>query len=61
MYKRATFICDMHKAGALGSLYFYKITQDKTSYDIIGITEEMSLDIIDKSEWNYLNTFEGGI
>lgn len=24
--KRATFICDNHKAGALGSMYFYKIT-----------------------------------
>lgn len=52
--KRATFICDNHKAGALGSMYFYKITQNKEDYDKIKINYDFIKDIINEEEWNSL-------
>jgi len=52
--KRATFICNNHKAGALASLYFYKITGDKENYDKISINREMALKIITEDEWTSL-------
>lgn len=52
--KRATFICDNHKAGALASMYFYKITNNKEEYDKIKIDYEFVNNIISESEWNSL-------
>lgn len=50
--KRATFICNNQKAGALGSLYFYKITNNKEEYDKIKINYNFVKDIITEEEWN---------
>lgn len=52
--KKATYICDTHKARALGSLYFYKLCKDKENYDQIKITKELALSIISEDEWNKL-------
>lgn len=51
MTKRTTFICDMHKAAALASKYFYLLTNNKKDYDIIKITKDLALDVITPDEW----------
>ena len=50
--KRATFICHNHKAGALASMYFYKITNNKEEYDKINIDYDFVKEIISEDEWN---------
>lgn len=51
VFKRATYICNMHKAAALASLYYYKIVGNKEDYDKIKITKELALEIISEDEW----------
>lgn len=52
--KRTTFICQMHKAAALGSLYCALINKDYNSYSENGITKEIALEIITEEEWEKL-------
>ena len=52
--KRATFICNNHKVGALATLYFNKLVNDKTEYDKIKIDYELVKDLIDEKEWSNL-------
>lgn len=52
--KRAVYICDMHKAAALASKYFYKLCKDKDTYDKINVTWEIAKDIISREEWGNL-------
>lgn len=55
--KRATFICIMHKARALGNLYYWKkeaIKKNiKCDFSII-IDDNTAIDIIGEVEWKYL-------
>lgn len=57
--KRTTFICQTHKAAALGSLYFTKLHKDYNSYSQIGITKDIALEIISEEEWESLQWEEG--
>lgn len=52
--KRATFICNNHKAGALASKYFYKITNNKEDYEKININYDFVKELISEDEWNSL-------
>lgn len=52
--KRTTFICQMHKAAALGSLYCAKINNDYDSYIKNNVTKEIALEIISEEEWENL-------
>ena len=56
--KRVTYICVMHKARALGNMYFWgRLRQMGIQTRFVPyVTEEMALEIISKSEWNMLNT-----
>jgi len=53
---KTLFICDCHKAAALGALYLAKISHNQESCENIAITKEIALDIIDETEWNYLSS-----
>lgn len=55
--KRATFICGMHKARALGNLYFWSKEAKKYNKQMTFqncITDEIALEIIPEEEWNML-------
>lgn len=52
--KRTTFICQMHKAAALGSLYCALINRDYNSYHENCVTKEIALEIITEEEWENL-------
>lgn len=58
-FKRATYICDCHKAAALATKYLSKIMKDKENYDLINIPEDWALKIIDKPEWDFISNYEG--
>lgn len=61
--KRATYICDMHKARALANVYYWN-----KRYETEGIDERMkmycpkewALEIISEEEYNYLLILSGG-
>ena len=60
--KRATYICIMHKARALGNAYywnkkFHKMNSNKRMK--IWIPKDWALEIISEEEWNYLKELEG--
>ena len=44
----------MHKAAALGSLYFALINKDYNSYHENCVTKEIALEIITEEEWENL-------
>lgn len=55
--KRATYICQMHKARALANLYFWKKEAKKYNKECTfenHITDEIALEIISEDEWNML-------
>ena len=54
--KRATFICPIQIASALGALYFHKF--NNPNYNKINVDKEKALRIINEVEWNLL--MEGG-
>lgn len=57
--KRATYICQMHKARALGNLYFWKMDEkyhNRTNKFENCITDEIALEIISKEEWEFLKS-----
>ena len=47
-------INELHKVGALATLYFNKLVNDKTEYDKIKIDYELVKDLIDEKEWSNL-------
>lgn len=54
---RATYICDMHKARALGNIYFWNRYYKKNNIDKHmenHVPEEWALNIISKPEWDML-------
>ena len=54
---RATYICDMHKARALGNIYFWNHYYEKNNIDKHmenHVPEEWALNIISKHEWDML-------
>lgn len=51
---KATNICIMHKAMALGAKYYYLLHKNYESYCKINITKEIALEIISEEEWNSL-------
>ena len=54
---RATYICDMHKARALGNIYFWNHYYEKNNIDKHmenHVPEEWALNIISKPEWDML-------
>ena len=56
---RATYICDMHKARALGNIYFWNRYYKKNNIDKHmenHVPEEWALNIITQAEWNMLNS-----
>ena len=55
---RATYICNMHKARALGNIYFWNNYYKKHGIDKHmenHVPEKWALDIITQAEWNMLN------
>ena len=57
--KRATFICDMHKARALANVYFWNSYYRKKGIDKHmdnHVPEDWALEIISRKEWDMLNT-----
>ena len=56
---RATYICDMHKARALGNIYFWNKYYKKNGIEKHmenHVPEKWALDIITQAEWNMLNS-----
>ena len=56
---RATYICNMHKARALGNIYFWNNYYKKHGIDKHMenyVPEKWALDIITQAEWNMLNS-----
>lgn len=56
---RATYICNMHKARALGNIYFWNNYYKKHGIDKHmenHVPEKWALDIITQAEWNMLNS-----
>jgi len=56
---RATYICNMHKARALGNIYFWNKYYKKHGIDKHMenyVPEKWVLDIITQAEWNMLNS-----
>lgn len=56
---RATYICDMHKARALGNVYFWNKYYKKNGIDKHmenHVPEKWALDIITQVEWDMLNS-----
>lgn len=61
--KRATYICVMHQARALGNYYFWNKYYRKRGLPNrmnIHIPEEWALEIISKEEWNMLKELSKG-
>lgn len=60
--KRATYICEMHKARALANSYYWSKYYSKTGQEKVfhyHIPDEWALNIIDETELNYLKTLPG--
>lgn len=56
---RATYICNMHKARALGNIYFWNKYYKKNGIDKRmenHVPENWALDIITRAEWDMLNS-----
>ena len=56
---RATYICNMHKARALGNIYFWNNYYKKHDIDKRmenHVPESWALDIITRAEWDMLNS-----
>ena len=57
--KRATFICDMHKARALANIYFWNSYYRKNGIEKHmdnHVPKDWALEIINQKEWDMLNT-----
>ena len=60
--KRATYICIMHKARALGNAYYWnkKFRKEHSNKRMkLWIPKDWALEIIDQDEWNMLKQMEG--
>ena len=61
--KRATYICDMHKAISMANVYYwnklYKYLGIDKTFEM-HIPKEWALEIIDEDEYNYLLTLSKG-
>ena len=62
--KRATYICDMHKAISMANVYYwnklYKYLGIDKTFEM-HIPKEWALEIIDENEYNYLLTLSKGV
>lgn len=55
--RRATFICDVHKAAALAAKYFAGLTGNMEDYHKIGVNEEIAKCVIPDEEWEIIKAF----
>ena len=56
--ERVTYICDVHKAGALATKYLAKRTKDQESFNKININYSEVEDIISFEEFKFITQWE---